>query len=82
MSKEAADVVLKAVQRRAMEIAALPEGEREARYSYIHDAYRQSALKLGTAEVSAAELADKMVEFTRAMVGIIETGGGASGGRA
>lgn len=82
MADDSADVVLKAVERRAMEIVALPEDEREARHSLIREVYRNSAISLGRTEQQANEIADKVVEFTRDLVVIIERSGGASGGQA
>jgi hypothetical protein len=77
MAGDSADVVLKAVERRAMEIVALPEDEREARYSLIREVYRNSAISLGRTEQQANDIADKVVEFTRDLVVIIERSGGA-----
>jgi len=81
VTKQAADETLKAVERRAMEVAAMPPNDREARYAEIHKIYKDSALQLVSSEDSAVELAAKMVEFTRVMVGLIETGGDATGGQ-
>jgi len=82
MTVESAEVMMGAIQRRAMEIVALPIDKRETRYRLVYAAYKDSALKIGQNEAAAQETAAQMVEFTKALVRIIETGGGGSGGNA
>ena len=70
------------IESQAMEVMALPIAEREARYALIKDSYRESAKKLGMSASQAAAFGEKMTLWVRALVGIIEGDGGASGGRA
>ena len=76
------EVILEAVERRAMEIVELPQAERNGHYRTIEQAFHSAALELGRDEKQAAEMASKMVEFTEGLVGIIEASGGGTGGRA
>ena len=78
--RQTMDMVIQAVQRRAMEIVDLPEDQREGHYLLIREAYSDGARELGATDATA--MGEKMVEFTRALVKIMEAGGGASGGRA
>jgi hypothetical protein len=73
--------ILRMIERQAMEVGAFPIAEREARYALIKDLYRKSAKKLGMSASQAAEFGEKLEAWVRALVGIIESGGGASGGR-
>lgn len=72
------DKLLEAVQRRAMEVIQTPPERREALYEIYRRAYVETAESLGMPK----DIADKMVEWTKAMVNIIETGGGQAGGSA
>jgi hypothetical protein len=71
-----------AVHRRAMELIELPTEKREERYAYYRRVYYEGAKADGASEVQARELSESMDEWVRALVAIIETGGGAEGGRA
>jgi hypothetical protein len=82
MSKIAQEATLEAVERRAMEIVAMPDAERKQHYRIIRAAYHSAALELGRDEKQAAEMAAKMVEFTEGLVDIIESSGDGKGGRA
>lgn len=75
---DAARELLGSVERRAMEIVQLPPEEREARYSEYKRVYAETAREAGM----PADIAEKMDEWVRAMVRIIEAGGGSAGGRA
>ena len=65
-----------------MEVVALPIAERQARYALIKDSYRESAKKVGMSAPQAAAFGKKMELWVRALVGIIESDDGASGGTA
>ncbi|RWI80806.1 hypothetical protein [Mesorhizobium sp.] len=85
MTKEqdSTEIVMAAVQRRAMEIVALPVGEREARYALFRESYLRAARNMNVGKEEAwTEMAEKMIEFTRDLVRIIEAGGGGGGGTA
>jgi hypothetical protein len=72
--------VFAALQRRAMEVLALPAEEREGHYEMVRLAYAQSARNLGRhdSEIVGA----KMEELTRHLVMVIAQSGGGSGGLA
>lgn len=61
---------------------ALDPAEREGGYSAIHDSCFNAAKETGQSDQNAKEYAEKAVKFTRALVRIIETGGGSAGGKA
>jgi hypothetical protein len=74
--------LMEAVERRAMEIIELPAAEREALYAENKKLYFESGVLSGMNDAQAKEASEKMDEFTRALVLIIESGGGGSGGKA
>jgi len=75
MSVETAlEQMLKMLHRRALKLAALPEDERGSQYDLIRLSCCGAAERIGQSPDKAAETANNMVEFTRAMVGIIERG--------
>jgi hypothetical protein len=77
MSVETAlEQMLRMIHRRALNLAALPEDERDMHYDRIRLSCCGAAEKIGQSPDEAAVTANNMVEFTRAMVGIIDTGGG------
>jgi hypothetical protein len=80
--KASYEAMLGAIQRRAMEIVELPVDQREARHQVNRTIYLKTAAEMQMTPEQGQELADKFEEFTRAMVKIMETGGGAGGGRA
>ena len=82
MSTSPEDKIMEFIQRRAMEVVALPEDKREEHYNLVYKSCRSSALNLGQSPKEADQWADKTVEFTKALVSIIETSGGAGGGKA
>ena len=63
-----------------MEIVELPQVDREARYDFYRRAYKDSAHGVGMAD--AEGMSQQMDEWVRALVAIIESGGGAGGGKA
>lgn len=81
-TKPAHDAIMGALHRRATEITALPVSEREARYKIYHDAYYQEGVSVGRSPEAAKDFADRMDEWIKALVGLIENSGGGAGGRA
>ncbi|UVK37424.1 hypothetical protein LHFGNBLO_004462 [Mesorhizobium sp. AR10] len=67
--------LLRMIYRRALKLAALPEDERDLHYDRIRLSCCGAAERIGQNPDEAAATANSMVEFTRAMVGIIEVGG-------
>ncbi|ANY82176.1 hypothetical protein BB934_27865 (plasmid) [Microvirga ossetica] len=84
MSKQqnAADAILTAINRYAMQILKLPADQREARYAMYRGIYVQSMQETGSTPEQAVEFANKVVEFTRARVKMIEEGSGAESEKA
>ena len=78
--ESATEELMSAVQRRAMEILALPVSKREARYKIIREAFAASARQIG--ERDPDEVGAKIEESTRQLVRIMETSGGATSGNA
>ena len=75
MSVETAlEQMLQMLHRRALKLAGLPEDERDSQYDLIRLSCCGAAERIGQSPDEAAETANNMVEFTRAMVGIIERG--------
>lgn len=60
------------LHRRAMKLAALTEDERGPQYDLIRLSCSGAAEHIGQSPDNAAETANNMVEFTRAMVGSID----------
>ena len=77
MSVETAlEQMLHMIHRRALNLAALPEDERDMHYDVIRLSCCGAAEQIGQSPDKAAVTANNMVEFTRAMVGLIEAGSG------
>ena len=75
MSVETAlEQMLQMLHRRALKLAALPQDERNPQYDLIRLSCCGAAERIGQSPDEASETAKHMVEFTRAMVGIIERG--------
>jgi hypothetical protein len=75
MSVETAlEQMLQLIHRRALNLAALPEDERDIHYDLIRLSCCRAAEQIGQSPDKAAVTANNMVEFTRAMVGIIDAG--------
>ena len=75
MSVETAlEQMLRLIHRRALNLAALPEDEREIHYDVIRLSCCGAAEQIGQGPDKAAVTANNIVEFTRAMVGIIDAG--------
>lgn len=70
----ALEQLLRLIHRRAMKLAALPEDERDLHYDLIRLSCCEAAEHIGQSPDTAAITANDMVEFVRAMVGIIEVG--------
>ena len=62
------------IHHRALDLAALPEDERDPHYDLLRLSCCGAAEQIGQSPDKAAVTANNMVEFTRAMVGIIEIG--------
>jgi hypothetical protein len=73
--------LLRMIHRRALKLAALPDDERDPHYDLIRLSCCGAAELIGQSPDKAAVTANSMVEFTRAMVGIIETGRESDAGR-
>lgn len=66
--------LLRLIHRRAMKLAMLPEDERDSHYDHIRLSCCAAAEHIGQEPDQAAITANDMVEFVRALVGIIEIG--------
>lgn len=64
--------LLRMLHRRALNLATLPDDERDPHYDRIRRSCCGAAEHIGQSPDNAAITANSMVEFTRAMVGIIE----------
>lgn len=72
----ALEQLLRLIYRRALKIAAFPEDERDSHYDLIRLSCCAAAEHIGQSPDEAAVTANDMVQFVRALVGIIEVGGG------
>ena len=72
----ALEQLLRLIHRRAMKLAMLPEDERDSHYDRIRLSCCAAAEHIGQDPDRAAITANDMVEFIRALVGIIEMGSG------
>ena len=73
MSVETAlEQMLQMLHRRALKLASLPEDERDLQYDLIRLSCCGAAEHIGQSPDRAAATANNIVEFTRAMVGIID----------
>ncbi|WP_214472883.1 hypothetical protein [Mesorhizobium sp. dw_380] len=68
----ALEQLLRLIHSRAMKLAALPEDERDLHYDLIRRSCCEAAEHIGQDPDKAAITANDMVEFVRALVGIIE----------
>jgi len=71
-AKTALEEMLKLIQRRAFDIAALPVDRREGLYETIHEACRRASVQIGQTADEAANTATRIVDFVRVIVGMIE----------
>ncbi|MER9840560.1 hypothetical protein NKJ59_04815 [Mesorhizobium australicum] len=67
--------LLQLIHRRALKIAALPEDERDSHYDLLRLSCCSAAEHIGQSPDEAAITANNMVQFVRALVGIIEVVG-------
>ena len=67
---------------RAMELIELPQAAREERLQLWRQSDYEAGLKTLGSEALAKEIAEKMDEWIRALVRVLEAGGGSAGGRA
>jgi len=77
----ALEQLLRLIYRRAMKLAVLPEDERDSHYDLIRLSCCAAAEHIGQSPDQAAITANDMVEFVRALVGIIEVGCGPDHGQ-
>ncbi|KRB30799.1 hypothetical protein EB815_23970 [Mesorhizobium loti] len=77
----ALEQLLRLIYRRAMKLSVLPEDERDPHYDLIRLSCCAAAERIGQSPDQAAITANDMVEFVRALVGIIEVGCGPDHGR-
>jgi len=70
----ALEQLLRLIHRRAIKLAMLPEDERDSHYDRIRLSCCAAAEHIGQDPDRAAITANDMVEFVRALVGIIEVG--------
>lgn len=68
--------ILRRIHRRALNLATMPDDARDSYYDSIRRSCCGAAEHIGQSHDNAAITANSMVEFTRAMVGIIEAGRG------
>lgn len=81
-NNQANEQILGAVHRQAMAVLEVPASEREERYAIIRQSFYEAGKGLGWADAPAAEWASNVEQWVRALVGIIEQGGGGSAGTA
>ncbi|MES0198574.1 hypothetical protein [Mesorhizobium sp. M0011] len=77
----ALEQLLRLIYRQAMKLAAMPEDERDSHYDFIRLSCCAAAERIGQSPDKAAVTANDVVEFVRALVGIIEVGCGSDQGR-
>lgn len=70
------------LQRQATAVLGLPPSARDERYTIIRESFYKTAIEMGKSEPEATEWGAKVEEWVRALVGIIESSGGARGGSA
>lgn len=71
-AKTALEEMLQLIQRRAFDIAALPVDRREGLYETIHEACRRASMQIGQTADEATSTATRIVDFVRAIVGMID----------
>ena len=77
-----AEQLLGQLQQWAMEAVERPRGEREAFIADVAQRYHDDAVKNGLTASQAEAWRESVCEWLRALVDLIETSGGAGGGRA
>jgi hypothetical protein len=65
--------MLRMIHKRALKLAALPEDERDPQYDLMRLSCCGAAEQIGQSPDRAAMTAGYVVDFTRAMVDLIET---------
>ena len=66
--------ILHLIKRRAVELAGVPALRRERHYEIIRRSCVRAALQMGQDDAAATSTAERMVEFARAAVAIVEAG--------
>jgi len=81
-SDERAERLLGQLHQWAMEAVDIPREQRAAFVEDVATRYRDDALKNGLSATQAEAWRESVVEWLSALVGVIETSGGAGGGTA
>jgi hypothetical protein len=76
--QRALDALLGSLQRMAMKVIETPKSEREAVYKIMEESLEETAKEVEVSE----DFREQYMTWLRAMVRIIESGGGAKGGTA
>jgi MFS family permease len=72
--ESALEQLLQMILHRAMEIAALPAGQRDFHSRRIHESCCDAAKQIGQSADQSADTAQKMTDFARAIVAMIDIG--------
>jgi hypothetical protein len=80
--QKAFDAVMSSLNRRAMEIVEIPKTEREQTYLIVRDELMRAMRDCHIEENKIPDWIEQYLSFLRSLVAMIESGGGASGGRA
>lgn len=81
-SDDQAEALMGLVHHMATVVMSKPKSQWEAAFTHCRKVGEDSALSAGMTAAQAREAGEKMEEFTRALVGIIEAGGAGAGGNA
>ena len=79
--QKAFDAVMSSLNRRAMEIVETPKSEREQAYFILRDELARAMRDCHIEENKIPDWVEQYLSFLRSLVAMIESGGGASGGR-
>lgn len=80
--EDKAEAMMGLVHRMATVVLDHPREDREVAFQRCRAIGEESALQSGMSPSAAKEAGEKLEEFTRGLVGIIEAGGAGSGGTA
>ena len=81
-SPESTRAVLKSLDRMAHKVLESPKSEREAIYEDVRASLGDTGRALNLSDKEMADFGDKYITWLRALVDMIERGGGAQGGKA
>ena len=76
------DVVMGSLQRMAMQVLEAPKEDREKVYKDIRENFAETWRSHGAALKISPDFVEQYMAYLRALVSIIERGGGAAGGTA